>query len=371
MVFSVMNKNVVSLLNDVTVFNRKLIQMKLGHNYKNILLKETYPMYNIALFGAGRIGQVHAVNIADHKETNLYSVIDPYGDGAKQLSEKYGAKIQTTEEALSDPNIDGVLIASATDTHAELIELSARAGKAIFCEKPVHLDLERVRACLDTVKACQIPLFVGFNRRYDPQFRKVREQLSAGCIGKAESLIITSRDPSPPPAKYVKVSGGMFRDMTIHDFDMARFIMGEDPVSIYAQGSNMVDPEIGEAGDIDTAFVVMKFPSGAMATISNSRRSGYGYDQRIELHGEKGLLFAKNIHEDAVEFWGEQGCIAAKPEHFFLQRYEQAYRAEWQHFVEVLAGRTQPECSGYDGEQALLLADKALESLRSGCEVKL
>jgi myo-inositol 2-dehydrogenase/D-chiro-inositol 1-dehydrogenase len=163
----------------------------------------------------------------------------------------------------------------------------------------------------------------------------------------------------------------MFRDMTIHDFDMARFIMGEDPVSIYAKGSNMVDPEIGKAGDIDTAFVVMKFPSGAMATISNSRRSGYGYDQRIELHGEKGLLTANNIKEDAVEQWGENGCVAAKPEHFFLQRYDAAYKAEWNHFVDVLAGRAKPECSGYDGEQALLLADSAIESLKSGLEVKL
>ncbi len=328
-------------------------------------------MYNIALFGAGRIGQVHAVNIAEHKETSLYSVIDPYLDGANALAEKYGAKVQSTEEAIADPNVHGVLIASATDTHADLIELAAKAGKTIFCEKPVHLDIARVRDCLATVKANNVPLFVGFNRRYDPQFRKVREMLSAGSIGKAESLLITSRDPSPPPAEYVKVSGGMFRDMTIHDFDMARFIMGEDPVSIYAKGSNMVDPEIGKAGDIDTAFVVMKFPSGAMATISNSRRSGYGYDQRIELHGEKGLLTANNIKEDAVEQWGENGCVAAKPEHFFLQRYDAAYKAEWNHFVDVLAGRAKPECSGSDGEQALLLADSAIESLKSGLEVKL
>ncbi|WP_415721837.1 inositol 2-dehydrogenase [Photobacterium ganghwense] len=328
-------------------------------------------MYNIALFGAGRIGQVHAVNIADHKETQLYSVIDPFSQGTAALAEKYGAKQQSTEEALADPNVHGVLIASATDTHAELIELAAKAGKAIFCEKPVHLDIERVRSCLAIVEQYQVPLFVGFNRRYDPQFRKVREMLSAGSIGKAESLLITSRDPSPPPAEYVKVSGGMFRDMTIHDFDMARFIMGEDPVSIYAQGSNLVDPAIGQAGDIDTALIVMKFPSGAMATITNSRRSGYGYDQRIELHGEKGLLTAKNIHENAVEQWGEAGCVAAKPEHFFLQRYDAAYKAEWTHFVDVLAGRAQPECSGYDGELALLMADKALESLKTGKEVKL
>ncbi|HEH9425577.1 TPA: inositol 2-dehydrogenase [Aeromonas sobria] len=328
-------------------------------------------MFNIALFGAGRIGQVHAVNIAEHKETRLYSVVDPHQEGAIALATKYGAKVQSCEEVMADPQIHGVLIASATDTHADLIEQAARAGKTIFCEKPVHLDLARVRDCLATVATYKVPLFVGFNRRYDPQFRRVRELLAAGSIGKAESLVITSRDPSPPPANYVKVSGGMFRDMTIHDFDMARFIIGEDPVSIYAQGSNLVDPAIGEAGDIDTAFVVMKFPSGAMATIVNSRRSGYGYDQRLELHGAKGLLTAKNIHENAVELWSEEGCVAAKPEHFFLQRYAAAYIAEWQHFVDVLAGRATPECSGNDGAQALYLADMALESLHSGREVKL
>ena len=328
-------------------------------------------MFNIALFGAGRIGQIHAVNIAEHKETRLYSVVDPHQEGAIALATKYGAKVQSCEEVMADPQIHGVLIASATDTHADLIEQAARAGKTIFCEKPVHLDLARVRDCLATVATYKVPLFVGFNRRYDPQFRRVRELLAAGSIGKAESLVITSRDPSPPPANYVKVSGGMFRDMTIHDFDMARFIIGEDPVSIYAQGSNLVDPAIGEAGDIDTAFVVMKFPSGAMATIVNSRRSGYGYDQRLELHGAKGLLTAKNIHENAVELWSEEGCVAAKPEHFFLQRYAAAYIAEWQHFVDVLAGRATPECSGNDGAQALYLADMALESLHSGREVKL
>ncbi len=328
-------------------------------------------MYNIALFGAGRIGKVHSVNISEHKETRLYSVIDPYLEGATKLAEKHGAKVQTTEEALADPNIHGVLIASATDTHADLVEQAARAGKAIFCEKPVHLDIKRVRQCLEIVKEHDVPLFVGFNRRYDPQFRRLQERMEAGSIGKPESLMIISRDPSAPPSEYIKVSGGLFRDMTIHDFDMARFIMGEDPVSIFAQGSNLVDAGIGAAGDIDTAFVVMKFPSGSMATISNSRRSGYGYDQRIEVHGETGVLTAKNILEDTVEQWGENGCVAAKPEFFFLERYSTAYKAEWDHFVDVLAGRAVPECGGYDGEQALYLADKALESLNSGQEIQL
>lgn len=328
-------------------------------------------MFNIALFGAGRIGQVHAVNIAGHKETKLYSVIDPYQPNAVALAEKYQAKVQTTEEAMQDPNIQGVLIASATDTHADLIELAAKHKKVIFCEKPVHLDLERVKQCLKSEKEHNVPLFIGFNRRYDPQFRHLKNLFQQGAIGKAESLIITSRDPSPPPAEYVKVSGGMFRDMTIHDFDMARFMIGEEPCSVYAQGSNVVDPAIGQAGDIDTAFIILKFPSGAMATISNSRRSGYGYDQRIELHGEKGLLTAGNIKENSVALLSEVGCLSAKPEYFFLQRYHEAYQAEWQHFVDILAGRAESETTGTDGELALYLADKALESLKTGKEVKL
>ncbi len=329
-------------------------------------------MYNVALFGAGRIGQViHSVNIFNHPKTHLYSIVDPFVENARKVADKYDCKIQTVEEAMADPDIHAVLIASATDTHADLIELAAKAGKAIFCEKPVHLNMERVKQCLATVEKSNVPLFIGFNRRYDPQFKQVKDRLNAGEIGKPESLLIISRDPAPPPVEYIKVSGGLFRDMTIHDFDMARFIMGEEPSSIYACGSTIVDENIGKAGDIDTAFVVMRFPSGAMATISNSRRSGYGYDQRIELHGEKGVLTAKNILENTVELWSDTGCCYAKPEFFFLQRYQAAYQAEWEHFVDVLEGKSTPAVTGYDGQQALYLADMAIESLKSGKEIQL
>ncbi len=222
-------------------------------------------MFNIALLGAGRIGQVHAANIATHKETTLWSVVDPNETFASRLATQYQARQQSLDEAMTDPDVHAVLIASATDTHADLIELAARHGKAIFCEKPVHLDLARVRDCLKVVKEFDVPLFIGFNRRFDPQFRRVKTEAQSGRIGKPESLLIISRDPSPPPAEYVRVSGGMFRDMTIHDFDMACFIMGEEPVSVYAQGSNLVDPAIGAAGDIDTAFIVLKYASGALA----------------------------------------------------------------------------------------------------------
>lgn len=328
-------------------------------------------MFNIALLGAGRIGQIHAANIAAHPHSTLWSVVDPNPENAARIAEKYQARQQSVEQTMSDPEVHAVLIASATDTHADLIEIAARHGKAIFCEKPVHLDLARVRDCLKVVKEHSVPLFVGFNRRFDPQFRKVKNDVLQGRIGKPESLVIISRDPSPPPADYVRVSGGMFRDMTIHDFDMARFIMGEEPVSVYAQGSNLVDPAIGAAGDIDTAFIVLKYASGALATIVNSRRSAYGYDQRLELHGSKGLLTAGNILENQIHFFGEGGSLSALPEHFFLQRYKEAYAAEWQHFVAILRGEAKPECSSDDGERALYLADKALESLRSQREVDL
>lgn len=328
-------------------------------------------MFNIALLGAGRIGQIHAANIAGHSATTLWSIVDPNQPFAARLATQYQARQQSLDQAMADPNVHAVLIASATDTHADLIEMAARHGKAIFCEKPVHLDLARVRGCLKVVREHAVALFIGFNRRFDPQFRRVKNEALAGRIGKPESLIIISRDPSPPSTEYVRISGGMFRDMTIHDFDMARFIMGEEPVALYAQGSNLVDPAIGEAGDIDTAFIVLKYASGAMATIVNSRRSSYGYDQRLELHGSEGLLCAGNILENQVRHYGKDGCISALPEHFFLQRYQSAYAAEWQHFVTVLRGEAVPDCSGEDGERALYLADKALESLRSQREVLL
>ena len=328
-------------------------------------------MFNIALFGAGRIGKVHAVNIHNHPDTKLYSIVDPYVEGANQLALQYNAKIQTIEEAMLDPDVHGVCIGSATDTHANFIELAAQNGKTILCEKPIDLELSRVRNCLAVLAKTPVSMLVGFNRRFDPQFKKLKSQFGAGVIGKAESLLITSRDPSPPPANYAKASGGMFRDMSIHDLDMARYILGEDPIAITAHGSCMVDKAIGEAGDIDTAVIVMNFPSGAIATISNSRRSGYGYDQRMELHGEKGLLQAGNMKEDLVQHWGESGCVSAKPQYFFLERYEQAYIAEWAHFVDVLAGKATPICDGNDGERALVLAEAALESMQTGKTVLL
>jgi len=328
-------------------------------------------MFNIALFGVGRIGRIHGQNIHDHAETNVYSLIDPYVEGCIELSEKYDAKIQSLEEAMADPKVDAVCICSATDTHVNLIELASQNGKAIFCEKPIDLDLEKVQNCLKIVEKNSSTLFIGFNRRYDPHFNVLKNQLTNGAIGQIESLIITSRDPSAPPAEYTKVSGGMYRDMTIHDFDMVRFMMGSEPTTITAYGSCMVDPEIGKAGDIDTSVVVLTFASGAIATINNSRRSGYGYDQRIEVHGSQGMLTAGNINENSIKQWGAQGAMEANPESFFLERYCQAYKNEWNHFVDVLNGKADPLSPGIDGEKALALAEAALESLTTNKTVKL
>ena len=328
-------------------------------------------MFNIALFGAGRIGQVHAANISSHPKTNLTAIIDPYEKGARMLAEKYDAQVMSIQDAMENPSIHAVCIGSATDTHADLIELAAKSNKAIFCEKPIDLSLERVRQCLATVSTYQVPMLVGLNRRYDPHFSALQQQYAKGAIGKAESLVITSRDPAPPPVEYVKVSGGLFRDMAIHDFDMARFILGEDPISVMAHGSCMVDEEIGKAGDIDTAVTVLSFPSGATATIINSRRSGYSYDQRAELHGSEGMLRVENLPENLVQQWDESGVQSAKPQPFFLERYEKAYQVEWQHFVDILERKTAPLCSGYDGEIALVIAEAATESMRSGQPVSL
>ena len=212
---------------------------------------------------------------------------------------------------------------------------------------------------------------MGFNRRFDPQFNQVKKLADEGYIGKKESLLIISRDPAPPPIDYVKTSGGLFKDMMIHDFDMARFIMGEEPISVSAQGSCLIDQKISDVGDIDTAFVTLRFSSGAIVTIINSRRSGYGYDQRLELHGDKGLLTVGNIYENQICTWNASGRKHAPPEHFYLQRYKEAYAAELDHFVCVMRGDLLPLCCGDDGEKALLMAIKAQESLMTHREVEI
>jgi myo-inositol 2-dehydrogenase/D-chiro-inositol 1-dehydrogenase len=321
-------------------------------------------------FGAGRIGQIHAANIAAHPEARLRYVVDVNRAAAEGLASRYGAAVADTEAALSDSAVDAVLIASSTDTHADLIERAAKAGKAIFCEKPVDLDLKRVDACLKVASKAGVPLLIGFNRRFDPSFATLKRELSGGAIGKLELLAITSRDPGPPPLSYIKVSGGLFRDMMIHDFDLARWILGEEPIEVYATASCLVDPAIGAAGDIDTAVVVLRTKSGAIAQISNSRRAVYGYDQRLEAFGSGGMLRAENRTPTTVERATAEGVAHDKPLFFFLERYAEAYRAELDHFLAAVGKGEPPAPSGADGRAALALAEAALESSRTGKPVK-
>ena len=284
-------------------------------------------MLKVGLLGAGRIGQVHAAVVAANEGSKLAAISDVYAPAAEELAAKYHAQVRSSDEIIADDAINAVLIATSTDTHSDLIEAATQAGKAVMCEKPVDLSLERARACLKAVSATGRPVMIGFNRRFDPSFAAIRDSLAAGQIGKAELLSVTSFDPAPPPVEYIKVSGGMFRDMMIHDFDMTNFIMGETPVSISASGACLVDPEIGRAGDIDTAVVTLSYADGKLAVIKNSRRAAYGYDQRLELLGADGLLQAQNMLENTVVKSTGQGVISAKPTYFFIERYMPAYKA--------------------------------------------
>ncbi|MES0880908.1 inositol 2-dehydrogenase [Roseibium sp. SCP14] len=323
-------------------------------------------MLKVGLLGAGRIGQVHAVNIAGHQNSELVAVSDIHEDAAQALAAKYGAAARPSEDILKDDGVDAVLVATSTDTHADLIEAATAAGKAVLCEKPVDLSLERAKACLAAAEKTGRPVMVGFNRRFDPNFSALKRAADAGEIGKSELLSVTSFDPAPPPVSYVKVSGGLFRDMMIHDFDMACWIMGGAPQKVFATGSSIVDPEIGAAGDVDTAAVTLSWADGRIAVIKNSRRAVYGYDQRVELLGVDGLLGAKNVLENTVEKITVEGNISAKPEYFFLERYMRAYAAEWDAFVTaVKTGKTMP-VTLEEGVLALAVADAATLSHQTG-----
>ncbi|SIQ86673.1 inositol 2-dehydrogenase [Bosea sp. TND4EK4] len=324
----------------------------------------------IGLLGAGRIGRIHGGNVAARSDARLVAVTDAVEQAAASLAAETGAKATSTEAILADPGIDAVLICTPTDTHADLIEQAVSAGKAVFCEKPVDLDAARIRRCLATVEQSGKPLMIGFNRRFDPNFAALEKRLRAGEAGEIEIVTVISRDPSPPPVDYVKRSGGLFRDMMIHDFDMARFLLGEEPAEVFALGSALVDKAIGEAGDADTAAVVMKTASGKIAQISNSRRATYGYDQRIEVHGSKGMLRAGNIHETTVESATASGFRADPVQNFFLERYAAAYRAELDAFLAACHGKVSASPTGLDGLKAQILADAATRSAQTGQPVR-
>ncbi|MGK7660463.1 MULTISPECIES: inositol 2-dehydrogenase [unclassified Marinovum] len=328
-------------------------------------------MLGVGLLGAGRIGFVHARTITRHADSTLVAVSDFVPDNAERLAAQYGATARTTDGILADAEIDAVLIATSTDTHSDLIERATAAGKAVLCEKPVDLSLERAQRCLAATRGKGQPVMIGFNRRFDPSFGALKSALDAGEVGKPELLSLTSFDPAPPPVSYIKVSGGLFRDMMIHDFDMANFLMGGAPVSVSATGSSVVDPEIGASGDVDTAVVTLSYADGRIAVIKNSRRAVYGYDQRIELLGSEGLLQAQNIAENTVVKSTAAGVTGARPVLFFLERYMPAYAAEWEAFVTAINSGAAMPVTLEDGVAALAMAEAATRSAKSGQPVRL
>jgi myo-inositol 2-dehydrogenase/D-chiro-inositol 1-dehydrogenase len=324
-------------------------------------------MLDIAVIGAGRIGRIHARNVVSHQRARLAGIADPDAGAAAALAQACGSRVITLDEAFA---AHAVLIASPTPTHAALIERAAASGRAVFCEKPIDLDTARAEACVAVAERAGIPLMIGFNRRFDPHFTALKAALDNGAIGALEVLAITSRDPSPPPPSYVASSGGLFRDMAIHDLDMARFLLGEEVVEVFAAASCLVDKAIGAAGDVDTALITLRTASGRLCSISNSRRATYGYDQRIEAHGAAGLLRAGNVKLTTLERAGLGGFTTAVAQPFFLERYAEAYRLELDAFVTAVAAGTAPRPDGRDGLAALKLADAAAESLRSGRAVQ-
>ena len=328
-------------------------------------------MVSIGLLGCGRIGHVHALSLSQIKNARLTAVADAVPEAAAALGEEYGAEVRSAEDIIAAPDIDAVIVATPTTFHYDQIHALAAARKAIFCEKPIDLSSTRAAECMAAVDEAGVSFFTAFNRRFDPSFAALQSRLAAGEIGAPEIVVITSRDPSPPPMSYIAQSGGMIRDMMIHDLDMARFLLGEEPVEVFATGSCVVDPEIGAAGDIDTAVATLKTASGKICVINNSRRATYGYDQRIEVHGANGMLKAANNLENLVEVAGTDGFTSAPNKHFFLERYADAYRAEMVAFIAALDAGSSPTPGIKDGVAAQRLADAAAKSIETGQPVRL
>ncbi len=327
----------------------------------------------VAVLGAGRIGQVHARTITQSVPgARVVGLADPRIDAARQLADELGVPrvCEQPLELIEDPEVRAVLVCSSTDTHADLVMAAARAGKHVFCEKPLDLDLERIDQVLEVVEEAGIQLMLGFNRRFDPDFARVRELVASGAVGRPEMLRITSRDPAPPPAEYVAVSGGMFLDMTIHDFDMARFVMGQEVVELHAMAGVLVDPAIGEAGDVDSAVISLRFADGALGVIENSRRAIYGYDQRVEVLGATGRVGNRNHAADSVQLADAKGLHDPLPLNFFMQRYTASYMAEIRAFVDAVRSESEPPVGGDDGRMAVVLGLAAKRSLELGRVVR-
>ncbi len=329
---------------------------------------------NLGIIGAGRIARVHAENLAQRiPEAQVLAVADILPAAAKKLAADFQipSAFENHRPLLDDKRIDAVVICSSTDTHAQMMIEAAQAGKHIFCEKPIALELPHIDAALAAVKRAGVKLMVGFNRRFDPSFKRVRELVASGAIGAPHILRITSRDPAPPPLAYVKVSGGIFLDMTIHDFDMARYLMGSEIEEIYAAGNVLVDAEIGKAGDVDTAVTTLRFTNGALGVIDNSRRAVYGYDQRVEVFGSNGMATVANRTPDNAVVSDGNGVHSAKPLYFFLERYMDAYLEEMREFLRCAQEIRDPSVGGFDGRVAVVMGYAAKKSLKERRPVKL
>jgi myo-inositol 2-dehydrogenase/D-chiro-inositol 1-dehydrogenase len=329
---------------------------------------------NVGLIGAGRIGRVHAENLVYRvPEARVLAVSDVFLEAAQKCAADFNipTAVKNHQAILDNPEIEAVIICSSTDTHAQFISEAATAGKHIFCEKPIALDLKVIDAALAAIEQHGVKLQIGFNRRFDPNFKQARDMVAAGKIGTPHLVRITSRDPAPPPLDYVKVSGGIFLDMTIHDFDMARYLLGSEVTEIFAAGAVLVDPAIGQVGDVDTAVVTLRYANGAIGTIDNSRRAVYGYDQRVEVFGSEGVIVVTNNTPHNAVYSNTEGVHSALPLYFFLERYTEAYVAEMKAFISAIAQDTAPPVTGLDGRIPVVMGQAAWKSYRENRPVKL
>jgi myo-inositol 2-dehydrogenase/D-chiro-inositol 1-dehydrogenase len=331
--------------------------------------------FSVGVIGAGRIGKIHIENIlCKLTNVNLKIVADiKINDKLKQLATEMGVSKLTNDayEIFNDPEIEVVVICSSTDTHTKFIQEAAKANKHVFCEKPIDIDLRRIKETLSVVKESGMKLMIGFNRRFDRNFMRCHETIASGQIGEPQIVKITSRDPAPPPIEYIKVSGGIFLDMTIHDWDMARFQVGSEVKEVFATGAVLVDPEIGKAGDIDTAVAVLKFKSGAMGIIDNTRQAVYGYDQRVEVFGSKGCVVADNEATNTVRIYTAECTSIDKIPYFFMERYMESYLTELKYFFKCLRENREPKPNGEDGLQNVLIASAAQKSYEENRPVKI
>jgi myo-inositol 2-dehydrogenase/D-chiro-inositol 1-dehydrogenase len=327
----------------------------------------------VAVAGLGRIGKIHLKNLSrNFPEIEVVAVMDVFEE-SKAIADEFNVPVfvKNFDELLAVPGVDAVVICSPTDTHANYVVNAAKAGKQIFCEKPLDLSLERVKEILEIVSGCGVKLMLGFNRRFDPEFKKIRQLVENGAVGDVQIVKITSRDPGPPPVSYIKSSGGMFLDMTIHDFDMARYISGKQVKEVFAKGAVMVDPEIGKAGDIDTAIITLTFEDDTMAVIDNCRKAVYGYDQRLEVFGSKGMALAENNFPNNHKLYTESGVSGHLPLHFFLERYDASYNLEMREFIDALVSGGDMPVDGNDGLLSIAIGLAAKKSVDEGRPVKI